>query len=115
VEDSRDGREMLRYMLEHAGHEVHEAADGPGGVDTILKVVPDVALVDLGLPALDGYEVARRVRADHAGRAVRLVALTGYGLPDDLKRSRGAGFDAHLVKPVDPVKLAAAIRGGTGP
>jgi PAS domain S-box-containing protein len=114
VEDSRDGREMLRYMLEHAGHEVHEAADGPGGVDTILKVVPDVALVDLGLPALDGYEVARRVRADHAGRAVRLVALTGYGLPDDLKRSRGAGFDAHLVKPVDPVKLAAAIRGGTG-
>ena len=115
VEDSRDGREMQRYMLEHAGHEVHEAADGPGGVDTILKVVPDVALVDLGLPALDGYEVARRVRADHAGRAVRLVALTGYGLPDDLKRSQGAGFDAHLVKPVDPVKLAAAIRGGTGP
>ncbi len=112
VEDSRDGREMLRYMLEHAGHEVHEAADGPGGVDTILKVVPDVALVDLGLPALDGYEVARRVRADHAGRAVRLVALTGYGLPDDLKRSKRAGFDAHLVKPVDPVKLAAAIRGG---
>ncbi len=112
VEDSRDGREMLRYMLEHAGHEVHEAADGPGGVDTILKVVPDVALVDLGLPALDGYEVARRVRADHAGRAVRLVALTGYGLPDDLKRSKRAGFDTHLVKPVDPVKLAAAIRGG---
>jgi CheY-like chemotaxis protein/nitrogen-specific signal transduction histidine kinase len=113
VEDSRDSREMLRYILEHAGHEVYEAADGPDGVDTILKVVPDVALVDLGLPALDGYEVARRVRADHAGRAVRLVALTGYGRPDDLRRSRGAGFDAHLVKPVDPVKLAAVIRGGT--
>jgi PAS domain S-box-containing protein len=114
VEDSRDSREMLRYMLEHAGHEVHEAADGSTGVDTIVKIVPDVALVDLGLPGLDGYEVARRVRADRAGRAVRLVALSGYGLPEDLKRSQGAGFDAHLVKPVDPVKLAAVIRGGTG-
>jgi len=114
VEDSRDSREMLRYMLEHAGHEVHEAADGPSGVDTVLTIVPDVALVDLGLPGLDGYEVARRVRADQTGRAVRLVALSGYGLPEDVKRSQGAGFDAHLVKPVDPVKLAAVIRGGTG-
>ncbi len=114
VEDSRDSREMLRYMLEHAGHEVHEAADGPSGVDTVLSIVPDVALVDLGLPGLDGYEVARRVRADQAGRTVRLVALSGYGLPEDVKRSQGAGFDAHLVKPVDPVKLAAVIRGGTG-
>ena len=113
VEDSGDSREMLRYMLEHAGHDVHEAADGPAGVDAILTIVPDVALVDLGLPGLDGYEVARRVRADQAGRTVRLVALSGYGLPEDVKRSQSAGFDAHLVKPVDPVKLAGAIGGGT--
>ncbi|HEY7205212.1 MAG TPA: response regulator [Methylomirabilota bacterium] len=109
VEDSRDGREMLRYMLEHAGHEVHEAADGPKGLETILKVVPDLALVDVGLPGLDGYQVARRVKADAATRAVRLVALTGYGLPEDLRRSEEAGFDAHLVKPIDPERLAAVI------
>ena len=110
VEDSRDSREMLRYLLEHAGHEVHEAADGPSGLRIILEIRPDIALVDVGLPGLDGYELARRVRADEAGRAVRLVALTGYGLPDDLRRSEGAGFDAHLVKPVDPTRLAAIIR-----
>jgi PAS domain S-box-containing protein len=109
VEDSRDSRDMLRYLLEHAGHEVHEAADGPSGVEAILKVRPDIALVDVGLPGLDGYEVARRVRADAAGGKVRLVALTGYGLPDDHRRSQEAGFDAHLVKPVDPGRLAAVI------
>src|SRR6266404_10004907 len=109
VEDSRDSRDMLRYLLERAGHEVHEAADGPSGVDAILKVRPDIALVDVGLPGLDGYEVARRIRADEAGGKVRLVALTGYGLPDDHRRSQEAGFDAHLVKPVDPARLAAVI------
>jgi PAS domain S-box-containing protein len=115
VEDSRDSREMLRYLLEHAGHEVHEAGDGPRGLQAILELRPDIALVDLGLPGLDGYEVARKVRADEAGRAVRLVALTGYGLPDDLRRSEDAGFDAHLVKPVDPARLAAVIRGAKRP
>ena len=109
VEDSRDSRDMLRYLLEHAGHEVHEAADGPSGVEAILKVRPDIALVDVGLPGLDGYEVARRIRADAAGGKVRLVALTGYGLPEDHRRSQEAGFDAHLVKPVDPASLAAVI------
>jgi CheY-like chemotaxis protein/nitrogen-specific signal transduction histidine kinase len=111
VEDSRDSRDMLRYLLERAGHEVHEAGDGPSGVEAILAVRPDIALVDVGLPGLDGYEVARRVRADATGGTVRLVALTGYGLPDDHRRSREAGFDSHLVKPVDPARLAAAIAG----
>jgi CheY-like chemotaxis protein len=114
VEDSRDSREMLRFFLEHVGHEVHEAADGPSGLRTILEMRPDVALVDVGLPGLDGYEVARRVRADDGGRAVRLVALTGHAQPEDRERSEGAGFDAHLVKPVDPMRLAAVIRGGRG-
>ena len=109
VEDSRDSRDMLRFLLEHAGHEVHEAADGPSGVEAILTVRPDIALVDVGLPGLDGFEVARRVRADARGREVRLVALTGYGLPEDYRRSREAGFDAHLVKPVDPARLVAVI------
>jgi PAS domain S-box-containing protein len=109
VEDSRDGRDMLRYLLERAGHEVHEAGDGPSGVEAILKVRPDIALVDVGLPGLDGYEVARRVRASEAGRTVRLVALTGYGLPEDHRRSHEAGFDTHLVKPVDAARLATVI------
>ena len=111
VEDDRDSREMLRYMLERTGHEVHEAVDGPSGVETILGIVPDLALVDVGLPGFDGHDVARRVRADAAGRAIRLVALTGYGLPEDRRRLEEAGFDAHLVKPIDPVRLAAVIRG----
>ncbi len=108
VEDSPDSRDMLRFLLEHAGHEVHEAEDGPLGVETILAVRPDIALVDVGLPGFDGYEVALRVRA-HVGQGVRLVALTGYGLPEDHRRSQEAGFDAHLVKPVDPARLAALI------
>ena len=109
VEDSRDSRDMLRFLLERAGHEVHEAEDGRAGLEAILKLRPDVALVDVGLPGLDGYEVARRVRCDEAGRSVCLVALTGYGRPEDQRRSQEAGFDAHLVKPVDPVRLAGAI------
>ena len=109
VEDSRDSRDMLRLLLEHAGHEVHEAVDGPSGVAAILSIRPDIALVDVGLPGLDGYEVARQVRAQEAAQRVRLVALTGYGLPDDQRRAREAGFDAHLVKPVDPERLARVI------
>ena len=109
VEDNQDSREMMRLLLELAGHEVHEAIDGPGGIEAIVAVRPDVALVDLGLPRLDGFEVARQVRATEAGQGVRLIALTGYGLPDDQRRSREAGFDAHLVKPVDPQQLARII------
>ena len=100
VEDSRDSREMLRYMLEHAGHEVHAAGDGPQGVDAALRLEPDVALIDVGLPQLDGYEVAKRIRAD-ASADMLLVALTGYGLAEDRERAIAAGFDLHLVKPID--------------
>jgi signal transduction histidine kinase/ActR/RegA family two-component response regulator len=109
VEDSRDSRDMLRFLLEHAGHEVYEAEDGRAGLEAILKLRPDVALLDVGLPGLDGYEIARRVRGVEAGRSVCLVALTGYGRPEDQRRSQEAGFDAHLVKPVDPARLAVAI------
>jgi CheY-like chemotaxis protein len=108
VEDNADAREMLRVALELGGHEVHEASDGPSGLATILRVQPDVALVDVGLPELDGYEVARQVRTA-AGATIHLVALTGYGQPDDRRRALDAGFDAHLVKPVDPMALQATI------
>ncbi len=111
IEDNQDSREMLKYLLELAGHEVHEADNGPSGVEAILRLAPDIALVDLGLPGFDGFELARRVRADPGGQAVRLVALTGYGMIEDQRRSREAGFDEHLVKPADPTRLAAAVAG----
>jgi CheY-like chemotaxis protein len=109
VEDNADAREMLRIVLELAGHEVHEAVDGPSGLATALGLRPDIVLVDIGLPGFDGLEMARRVRHE-VGAAIHLIALTGYGQPDDRRLALEAGFDAHLVKPVDPPALLAAIR-----
>jgi len=97
VEDSSDTLVSLQKVLEHEGHTVHTAADGPSGLAVILRQRPDVALVDIGLPGLDGYRLAERLR--FAGLRTYLVALTGYGLPVDKKRAREAGFDAHLTKP----------------
>jgi signal transduction histidine kinase/CheY-like chemotaxis protein len=110
VEDNADAREVLRFALELSGHEVHEAHDGPSGLAAILRLRPDVALVDIGLPEFDGYEVARKVRAT-GGRVPYLVALTGFGQPDDRRQALEAGFDAHLVKPVEPDALLDAIHG----
>ena len=110
VEDNHDLRATLRQLLELAGHTVHEASDGPSGVETVLREQADLALIDIGLPLLDGYAVARelRVRAPHG---IRLVAMTGYGSTDDAERGLSAGFDAYLVKPVDPDKLLALVAG----
>jgi len=111
VEDSADSRTMLRQMLEAAGHEVLETENGPRGVEIALSSRPDIALINLGLPGLDGYEVAKRIRAEQEGRGIRLVALTGYGRPEAREGSRRAGFDAHLVKPIDPDRLDDALSG----
>jgi signal transduction histidine kinase/CheY-like chemotaxis protein len=114
VEDNADAREMLKVCLELAGHEVHETEDGPAGIEATRVHRPDVAIVDIGLPGVDGYEVARRIRAgtDHT---TRLVALTGYGQPEDRRRALDAGFDAHLTKPVDPAELLSLIEALTRP
>jgi PAS domain S-box-containing protein len=109
VEDNADAREMLCQLVRLLGHEVHEAADGLGAVDQALHLLPDLTLVDIGLPGMDGYEVARRIRAEATGRHLRLVAVTGYGLREDRERALAAGFDEHLVKPVDPSRLAAML------
>ncbi|HWN12360.1 MAG TPA: response regulator, partial [Candidatus Dormibacteraeota bacterium] len=111
VEDNGDAREMLRHLLRLAGHEVLEAVDGPAGLEATLRARPDVALVDVGLPGFDGYELARRVRAT-GDSSIYLVALTGYGQPDDRRQAMESGFDAHLVKPVNPEALLAAIHAG---
>jgi CheY-like chemotaxis protein len=110
VEDNTDAREMLHHLLRLAGHAVTEAIDGPGGLEAALRERPDIALVDVGLPGFDGYELARRLRAADTG--IYLVALTGYGQPDDRRQAMESGFAAHLVKPVSPEALLAAIHAG---
>jgi signal transduction histidine kinase/ActR/RegA family two-component response regulator len=114
VEDNRDGRESLRDLLEIWGHEVEVAENGPDGVKRALGSQPDVALIDIGLPGLDGNEVAQRIRAALDGDRMALVAMTGYGQPEDRRRALQAGFDAYLVKPVDPRELARTLRDLTG-
>jgi len=105
VEDNPDIGETLRDLLQILGHRVELAVDGLRGVQLALATRPDAALVDIGLPGIDGYEVARRVRAAETGKRILLVALTGYGRPEDRERALESGFDAHLVKPVDPQEL----------
>jgi signal transduction histidine kinase/CheY-like chemotaxis protein len=100
VEDNPDSRELLARLLERLGHRVYAAEDGPTGVEEALARRPDVLLVDIGLPGLDGYGVARQVR-NQLGRDVYMIALTGYGQPDDRRRALDAGFDAHFTKPLD--------------
>ena len=102
VEDNDDVREMLRYLLESIGHEVDEAADGVQGIAKVAELRPDVALVDIGLPGVDGFEVARRLRASGVLSKTLLIALTGYGLDKDREAVLAAGFDRHLTKPVEP-------------
>lgn len=109
VEDNPDAREMLELFLSLEGHDVAGAGDGAAGLDMIVQRRPDVALVDVGLPRLDGFEVGRQVR-QQLGDAVKLVALTGYGDVSDKERTKAAGFDAHMVKPVEPEALSAFLR-----
>jgi signal transduction histidine kinase/CheY-like chemotaxis protein len=101
IEDNRDAREMFRLLLEQWGHRVYEADNGYTGLDLVDRELPDVAVIDIGLPGLNGYQLAQRIRARPHGGAMLLVALTGYGSPLDRDRSVEAGFDHHLVKPVD--------------
>jgi signal transduction histidine kinase/ActR/RegA family two-component response regulator len=111
VEDSADVRRMLRLRLELDGHEVHEAEDGITGLAEALSLQPDVAVIDIGLPGLDGWELVRQLRTTQAGRRMILVAISGYGQLEDQQLSREAGFDVHLVKPVDLDTLTEAIHG----
>jgi len=114
VEDNRDIRDSLKSLLELLGHCVEMAPDGVEGVARAQELRPRVALVDIGLPRLDGYQVARRLRAAF-GKDILLVAYTAYGDPDDRVRALQSGFDLHLVKPLDwgvfAPWLADALRG----
>jgi len=112
IEDSGDAREMLRMMLELAGHVVYDAADGVHGLELLNVARPDVAIIDISLPRMDGYQVAKRIREDPHGRGMLLLALTGYSSPGDANRAFEHGFDYHLVKPVDPDHLARLLSEG---
>jgi signal transduction histidine kinase len=100
IEDNADARRTLRQLIELKGHVVCDAPDGPSGLLAAREFRPEVALVDIGMPGMSGYEVAAALREGH-GAALRLVAVTGYGLPEHRRRALDAGFDLHLVKPVD--------------
>jgi PAS domain S-box-containing protein len=111
IEDNADAGQSLAEVLELDGHEVSVARDGRSGLALVRRVRPDVVLCDVGLPDVDGYEVARAIRRDEALRAVRLVALSGYAQPEDRERAKAAGFDLHLAKPPDLDQLARALAG----
>jgi CheY-like chemotaxis protein len=109
VEDNTDALEVLTDLLALWGHEVQAASDGLSAVDAALQMLPDIAFIDIGLPGIDGYEVARRIRAHPKGRELKLVALTGYGAPEQRAQAVDAGFNLHLVKPVQPDGLAQLL------
>jgi len=101
VEDSEIARSTLRQLLELDGYHVDTASDGPTGIEMMECHQPDVALVDIGLPGLDGYQVACRIRSNRKHGDVYLVALTGFARAEDRQQAAEAGFDAHLAKPLD--------------
>jgi signal transduction histidine kinase len=105
VDDNKDGAEMLAHSLASMGHRVRVAHDGMSALDTAAKFHPEVALLDIGLPVMDGYELAGRLREMPGGHDIRLIAITGYGQSGDRDASRAAGFSDHLVKPVDTESL----------
>lgn len=105
VEDNEDGLQILMTLLEAAGHEVRGASNGEQALDVVANWLPQLVLLDIGLPRMDGYQVATRMRSDVRMGGVRLVALTGWGAQRDRARTTQAGFDAHLTKPVEPEAL----------
>jgi PAS domain S-box-containing protein len=113
VDDSEDGAESLAMLLQLGGHETHKAHDGRAAIEAAERLRPDAVLLDIGLPIMNGYEVCSHIRKQPWGKDLLLVALTGWGQEEDRHRSREAGFDAHIVKPVDHdllMKLLGSLR-----
>lgn len=109
VDDNEDAAETIATLLELWGHRTATAHNGPDALDMARRFGPDLAFLDIGLPGMSGYEVARRFRAEPALERTVLVALTGWGNEDDRRRSREAGFDFHLTKPAEPSAIHAAL------
>ena len=111
ADDNEDSAESFAMLLSFSGHEVRIVHDGASALDAVRDFRPDVAFLDIGMPGLTGYEVAQAVRAEPWGREVQLIAVTGWGQPDDRARARTAGFDWHLVKPIDPADVDRLLEG----
>ena len=111
VDDNVDAAESMSALHEIWGHEAHACHAGPPALMGVERLRPDTVLLDIGLPGMDGYEVARRLRAVADSPVRLLAALTGYGQEQDRERSAAAGFDIHLTKPVDPARLRALLAG----
>jgi CheY-like chemotaxis protein len=109
VDDNEDARGLLADILSQLGHDVRAAGDGPQALAMVREFTPDVAVLDIGLPGMDGYELAAELRRALPAAGVRLIALSGYGQASDRARSQAAGFDGHLVKPVEVRRLLDAI------
>ena len=105
VDDNHDSADTVTMMLESEGHEVRTAYDGTQAVRAAAGFLPDVCILDIGLPGLNGYEVARQIRAQPWGKMMTLIALTGFGQQEDKRRAAEAGFDNHVTKPIDPTVL----------
>jgi DNA-binding response OmpR family regulator len=101
VDDNRDAADALAMLLRHTGHEAFVAYDGKTALAAAETDRPDVVLLDIGLPGMSGHDVCRQVREQPWGRNIRMIALTGWGQEEDRRKSREAGFDGHLVKPID--------------
>lgn len=111
VDDFTDGRELVAELLAYAGFRTAQASTGPQALDMALALRPDVMLLDLSLPGLDGWEIARRLRRDPVGRLLRIIALTAHATPAPLARARDAGCDLVLTKPCAPDALVEAVQG----
>ena len=109
VDDNADAADSLAETLRMQGHVVQVAYDGASALETSERLAPEVVVLDIGMPGIDGYEVARRLR--HRRPQTRLIALTGWGQEDDKRRALDAGFDCHLTKPADPDTLQAILLG----
>jgi CheY-like chemotaxis protein len=109
IEDNIDAADSLREVLAFGNHVIEVAYNGPEGLARAREFKPEIVLCDIGLPGMDGYQVARAFRADEALKGVYLVALSGYALPEDLQRAAEAGFDRHLAKPPSPEKIEEAL------
>ena len=109
VDDNQDGADSLAMVLRTMGADPRVAYDGHAAIPVMREHRPALVLLDLGMPGMDGYEVAARIRADADLRGVRLIALTGFGSAEEQRRCREAGFDDHCVKPVDPARLRVLL------
>jgi CheY-like chemotaxis protein len=109
ADDNRDGAEIMSLLLQQYGYEVAVAHAGPEALTVAAQSRPDIAILDIGMPGMSGYEVARRIRAEAWGKRILLIALTGWGQEEDKKRAFESGFDHHLIKPIDPDELEALM------